>query len=171
MDPDMDNLPTDYEQGTDFRLTKTQKGQYADYSTSSWSRKERSLNEEERQAIETHGLYDLNEFMPKRPTEDDMRIITEMFEASVDGELYDPTRWGQHYKPYGLDVPAGTSAPTPTPSAPKVEEVKEVATAEATPVAEASAPTPTPAPVETSTDAPKSDAADILAMIRSRKTD
>ena len=58
-------------------------------------------------AIETHGLYDLNEFMPKRPTEDDMRIITEMFEASVDGELYDPARWGQHYKPYGLDVPAG----------------------------------------------------------------
>ena len=56
MDPDMDNLPTDYEQGTDFRLTKTTKGQYADYSTSSWSRNERSLNEEERQAIETHGL-------------------------------------------------------------------------------------------------------------------
>jgi hypothetical protein len=167
MDPDMDNLPTDYEQGTDFRLTKTQKGQYADYSTSSWSRKERSLNEEERQAIETHGLYDLNEFMPKRPTEDDMRVITEMFEASVDGELYDPTRWGQHYKPYGLDVPAGTSAPTPTPSAPKVEEVKEVATAPA----ETSAPTPTPAPAETTAEAPKSDAADILAMIRSRKTD
>ena len=171
MDPDMDNLPTDYEQGTDFRLTKTTKGQYADYSTSSWSRKERSLNEEERQAIETHGLYDLNEFMPKRPTEDDMRIITEMFEASVDGELYDPTRWGQHYKPYGLDVPAGTSAPTSTPTATKVEEVKEVAPAETTPVAETSAPTPTPAPAETTAEAPKSDAADILAMIRSRKTD
>ena len=174
MDPDMDNLPTDYEQGTDFRLTKTQKGQYADYSTSSWSRKERSLNEDERSAIETHGLYDLNEFMPKRPTEDDMRVITEMFEASVDGELYDPTRWGQHYKPYGLDVPAGTSAPaTPTPTAPKVEEVKEVAPAETTPVAETPTPTPTPAPTtaETPADAPKSDAADILAMIRSRKTD
>jgi cell division septation protein DedD len=170
MDPDMDNLPTDYEQGTDFRLTKTQKGQYADYSTSSWSRKERSLNEDERSAIETHGLYDLNEFMPKRPTEDDMRVITEMFEASVDGELYDPTRWGQHYKPYGLDVPAGTSAPTPTPSAPKVEEVKEVAPAETTPVAETSAPTPAPA-TQVEPEAPKSDAADILAMIRSRKTD
>jgi hypothetical protein len=108
--------------------------------------------------------------MPKRPTEDDMRIITEMFEASVDGELYDPTRWGQHYKPYGLDVPAGTSAPTPTPSAPKVEEVKAVAPAETTPVAETSAPTPAPA-TQVEPEAPKSDAADILAMIRSRKTD
>jgi hypothetical protein len=97
-----------------------------------------------------------------------------MFEASVDGELYDPTRWGQHYKPYGLDVPAGTSAPTTsTPSAPKVEEVKEVAPAETTPVAETPTPTPTPAPAtaETTADAPKADAADILAMIRSRKTD
>ena len=56
MDPDMENLPTDFDAGTDFRLTKTQKGQYADYSTSNWARKERSLNEEERQAIETHGL-------------------------------------------------------------------------------------------------------------------
>jgi hypothetical protein len=100
-----------------------------------------------------------------------MKIITEMFEASVDGELYDPARWGQHYKPYGLDIPAGTSAPTTsnTPTAPKVEEVKPE------PVAETPAPTPEPtsAPVtaQATTDAPKSDAADILAMIRSRKTD
>jgi hypothetical protein len=109
--------------------------------------------------------------MPKRPTEDDMRIITEMFEASVDGELYDPTRWGQHYKPYGLDVPAGTSAKTTTTApAPRVEEVKVEAVA---PTTATPTPTPTPAPVvaETTTEAPKSDAADILAMIRSRKTD
>ena len=110
--------------------------------------------------------------MPKRPTEDDMRIITEMFEASVDGELYDPARWGQHYKPYGLDVPAGTSAPTTTTPAPKVEEVKAEAP---TPTPETATPTPTPTPApavaETTTEAPKADAADILAMIRSRKTD
>lgn len=172
MDPDMDNLPTDYEQGTDFRLTKTQKGQYADYSTSSWSRKERSLNEEERKIIETHGLFNLNEFMPKRPTEDDMKVIKEMFEASVDGELYDPTRWGQHYKPYGLDVPAGTSTPKTATPTPKVEEVKEEKVATATPTPTPT-PTSTPAPAtaQATTDAPKADAADILAMIRSRKTD
>ena len=33
MDPDMENMPTDYMNGTDFRVTKTTKGQYADYST------------------------------------------------------------------------------------------------------------------------------------------
>jgi hypothetical protein len=107
--------------------------------------------------------------MPKRPTEDDMQVIKEMFEASVDGELYDPVKWGQYYKPYGLDVPMGTKTATATPTAPKVEEVK----VKAEPVAETPTPTPTPAPVvaETTTDAPKADAADILAMIRSRKTD
>ena len=86
-----------------------------------------------------------------------------------DGELYDPARWGQHYKPYGLDVPMVNSASTTTTApAPKVEEVKVVAQTPTTPT-----PTPTSAPevAETTTDAPKSDAADILAMIRSRKTD
>ena len=47
MDPDMENIPTDYVNGTDFRLSKTMKGQYADYSTSKWARKERSLDETE----------------------------------------------------------------------------------------------------------------------------
>lgn len=186
MDPDMENLPTDYDAGTDFRLTKTQKGQYADYSTSNWARKERSLNEEERQAIETNGLFDLNEFMPKRPSQDELNVIMEMFEASVDGELYDPERWGNFYKPYGLEVPetavknsssGASSAPTPKASPAPV-----------------TAPTPTaaPAPTVSEDDIPfKSneeveaeavtasadaggagkDASDILAMIRARKTD
>ena len=66
MDPDFAEIPTDYEQGTDFKLTKTQKGQYADYSTSNWSRRERSLDQTERDAIQSHGLYTLNDFMPKR---------------------------------------------------------------------------------------------------------
>ena len=185
MDPDMENLPTDYDAGTDFRLTKTQKGQYADYSTSNWARKERSLNEEERQAIETHGLNDLGDYMPKRPSADELNVIMEMFEASVDGELYDPMRWGNFYKPYGLDVPAdaiannssGSSAPkaapvarqTPAPAAapaPVVEDdipfkSNEEVAAEAAPVA---------ATASADTGAGK-DASDILAMIRSRKSD
>lgn len=36
MNPDMEDLPTDLESGRDFKLTKTQKGGYADYSTSTW---------------------------------------------------------------------------------------------------------------------------------------
>ena len=50
MDPEMEELPTDYVHGLDFRVSKTAKGGYADYSTSKWSRKESALTEEEREA-------------------------------------------------------------------------------------------------------------------------
>jgi hypothetical protein len=45
MDPDIQEMPTDYTAGLDFRITKTTKGQYADYSTSKWARKETALTE------------------------------------------------------------------------------------------------------------------------------
>ena len=102
MDPEFEEVPTDYEKGTDFKLVKTQQGQYADYSTSNWARKERSLNETERSAIDTHGLFTLNDYMPKKPSDTELKVIFEMFEASVDGQLYDPERWADYYKPYGL---------------------------------------------------------------------
>ena len=164
MDPDMEELPTDYMRGTDFRLNKTQKGGYADYSTSGWARKERGLNEEELQAIAQHGLFNLNDFMPKRPGTDELRAIVEMFEASVDGQLYDPDRWGKFYRPSGVQIANATGA-----SADADEDTPAPA-----PVAKA-APAPTPAPQPTTaTAAPAADAGgkpsvdDILKMIRNR---
>jgi len=179
MDPDMENLPTDYDAGTDFRLVKTQKGQYADYSTSNWARKERSLNEEERSAIEAHGLSDLNDFMPKRPTQDEVNVIMEMFEASVDGELYDPMRWGNFFKPYGLDVPEGAEPNNSSGStAPKAAPAPRPAPVAAAPVDdvpfksnEEVAAEAVAAPAATADSGAGKDASDILAMIRSRKSD
>ncbi|MDA9374100.1 hypothetical protein N9R43_01825 [bacterium] len=185
MDPDMENLPTDYDAGTDFRLTKTQKGQYADYSTSNWARKERSINEDERQAVATHGLNDLNDYLPKRPSTEEMAVIMEMFEASVDGELYDPQRWGNFYKPYGLDVPqdavqntssGSSSAQAPRPTPAQAPRPAPVAAPVAAPV-EDDIPFKSNEEVaaEQAVSAPAAgsgkDASDILAMIRSRKSD
>jgi len=76
MDPDMENIPTDYVNGTDFRLTKTSKGQYADYSTSKWARKESALTEEQLASIDTHGLFDLNDFLPAKPTAEGVQAIS-----------------------------------------------------------------------------------------------
>ena len=177
MDPDFPEIPTDYEQGTDFKLTKTQKGQYADYSTSNWARRERSLNEAERKAIETNGLFTLNDFMPKRPNDSELKAIHEMFEASVDGQLYDPDRFGEFYKPAGMQYdnaskPTGKTAPAkPTP-----QSAPEPTPAPAVESAPAPAPEPAPAvantPVSASADAgdKKPSAEDILAMIRNRKS-
>ena len=178
MDPDIQELPTDYDAGLDFRITKTTKGQYADYSTSKWARKESALTEVQRAAIETHGLHTLSDYLPKRPTEVEINVLKEMFEASVDGQAYDVERFGQYYRPYGVDAPAGTAqspaapapaAPTPTPTteaAPAATVPFETAPAAPAPTAE---PTPAPTPAPAETEGGKS-AEDILAMIRSRQS-
>lgn len=168
MDPDMEELPTDYMRGTDFRLNKTQKGGYADYSTSGWARKERGLNEDELQAIAQHNLFNLNDFMPKRPGTDELRAIVEMFEASVDGQLYDPEKWGKFYRPSGVQIANATGA--------AADADEDTVTSKPAPVAARPAPTPAPAPQAqaTATAAPAADAGgkpsvdDILKMIRNR---
>ena len=163
MDPEMEELPTDYVRGLDFNIKKTTKGQYADYSTSNWSRKESALTEVEQAAIEAHGLYNLADFLPKKPSEAELRVIKEMFEASVDGRPYDVDKWGAYYRPFGVQAPAGaatttvaTPAPAPAAPAPVAEAAPEATPA---PVAEA-------APADTSSDK----AQDILAMIRARQS-
>jgi len=112
MDPDMENSPTDALAGTDFKLTKTSKGKYADYTSSNWARRESSLNDEQLAAIDTYGLNDLKDFLPAKPTPEGVRAIAEMFEASVDGELYDVEKWGDFYRPWGVDKPNNSSSTT-----------------------------------------------------------
>jgi hypothetical protein len=168
MDPEMEELPTDYLHGVDFNIKKTSKGGYADYSTSNWARKESPLNEAEQAAIEAHGLFNLTDFLPKKPNEAELRIIKEMFEASVDGQPFDNERWGSYYRPWGLEAPAGATADKQTATT----ETRAPATA---PVAETSAPwedepATTTAPVSVPASGTSSDKAqDILAMIRARQ--
>jgi hypothetical protein len=113
MDAEMINLPCDYENGSDFRITKTSKGQYADYGTSSYARRESALTQAELDAIEKHGLSNLSDFLGKKPTAEELVIIREMFEASVDGEAYDQERWGNFYRPAGVkaDKEGNSDAP------------------------------------------------------------
>lgn len=107
MDPDMEHSPVDLINGTDFIISKSSKGGYSDYSTSKWARKESSITEEMQDAIAQYGLPDLSTYLPKKPTPEQLSAMYEMFQASVDGELYDPERWQQFYRPNGF---AGTNA-------------------------------------------------------------
>jgi hypothetical protein len=174
MDPEMENLPTDYVAGTDFRLAKTTKGQYADYSTSKWARKETALTEEQLAAIDTHGLHNLNDYLPAKPTPEGVQAIAEMFQASVDGELYDPAKWGNFFKPYGLDTGTQTqSTVAPAQPAPAVQAPATESVAPVTETAPAPAPAAEPvatAPAEATVDAGKKSADDILSMIRNRQS-
>ena len=170
MDPELDELPTDYLKGLDFRIAKTSKGGFADYSTSKWSRRERAISDVEKAAIESQGLFNLNDFLPKKPTDVELKVIKEMFEASVDGQAYDADRWGNYYKPRGVTIvtsEASTSAPVAN-AAPAVDE--DVAPFEADRVVESESVTTAPtAPVSTPPAGGTQRAEDILAMIRNRQ--
>lgn len=180
LDPEMGpHSPVHYVNGVDFIISKTSKGGYADYGTSKWARKESSITEEMHSAIEKFGLVDLSTYLPKKPTAEQLAVIFEMFQDSLDGELYDPSKYSQHYKPFGFDsgstsedadggerqriarttsAPARVSAPSPV-IAPKV-----------TPVVEDEDDTPKVVVKEQAkTDAaPQKTPQEILAMIRNR---
>lgn len=162
MDPEMEELPTDYMRGLDFNIKKTSKGGYADYSTSNWARKESALTESEQKAIETHGLFNLTDFLPKKPGEAELRIIKEMFEASVEGQPYDNERWGNYYRPYGLDAPSNTAAENTVTTGTSAPAAFTAPIEDEEP---ASSSQPVTVPKSTSSDK----AQDILAMIRARQ--
>jgi hypothetical protein len=164
VDPELEDLPTDFVHGLDYRMKKGSKGGYADYSTSSWARRERPLNDSEQAAIQQHGLFNLSDFLPKKPGEVELKVMKEMFEASVDGEPYDMERWGQYFKPAGMSQNTGDpNKSTPKASAPVAHDDSDD---EPAPVAKA---TPAPAPKAEAPAGGDSRAQDILAMIRNRQ--
>ncbi|VVC05184.1 Uncharacterised protein [uncultured archaeon] len=150
IDPEMVNVPCDYEHGTDFRIVKSTKGEYADYSSSNYSRHESALTKDELDAIEKYGLPNLSDFLGKKPTEKDLEVIQQMFEASVNGEAYDGDKWGAFYHPSGFkansDFNFGNSETQKESSEIKTEqkvetkaEVKEEPKAESAPAHQSAA--------------------------------
>ena len=174
MDSEIEELPTDYVRGLDFKITKTSKGGYADYSTSSWARRERALNETERAAIEQYGLFNLKDFLPKKPGEVELKVMKEMFEASVDGEAFDMDRWGQYFKPAGMggsgQATGNTSAPAPKAATPKAAPAPADDMDDEDPPFDGGTKVSAPAAKEESAGGDASSrAADIIAMIRKRQ--
>ena len=161
VDPELEEMPTDLARGVDFKLVKTSKGGYADYSTSKWSRRERPLTDTEQAAITQHGLFSLKDFLPKKPGDVELRVIKEMFQASVDGEPFDKEAWGQYFRPAGMS--AVTGDPNKATSAADDHVDPD----------DMSSRTSAPAPRPTASAAPAAGgngrAEDILAMIRNRQ--
>jgi hypothetical protein len=120
------------------------------------------LTEVEQAAIDAHGLFNLADFLPKKPSESELRVIKEMFEASVDGKPYDNDKWGAYYRPFGIDAPAGADKIETTPvvvSAPKKQVVED----------EEPESKSEPVVVPKSASEKSDKAQDILAMIRARQ--
>jgi hypothetical protein len=107
--------------------------------------------------------------MPKKPGEVELKVIKEMFEASVDGQSYDTARWGQYFRPAGVNAPAGAATSAPATAA--VDGHGDVQEVTATPTASSvfdDEPAVATAPV-VAKPASSDKAQDILAMIRARQ--
>ena len=170
-------MPTDYLAGTNFKIAKTSNGSYADYSTSSWARKETALTEDQLAAIDEYGLNTLSDFLPAKPSQTEVGIIAEMFEASVDGELYDPDRFAEYFRPWGMDKPASDSTSDAT-VVPQRQASKEAESSEVPDKADKKEELASAEPAKESTakesTANESSANDkhaaILAMIKNRQS-
>lgn len=106
VDPDLEASPDDFDNGYDFYLKKMIKPgtKHGDYTTSKWAARSRSLSAQEREAIDTYGLTDLREFLPKKPTAKQTEMLFDMFKASLEEDLYDANKWGDlPWRPRGLD--------------------------------------------------------------------
>lgn len=160
MNPEMEDMPTDYIGGRDFKLTKTKKGEYANYGTSQWSFKTRALNEGELTAIEQYGLWNLKEFLGARPDRDGIDMIKAMYEDSLAGRPFDSASYGSVYRASGAfgggsRAAAPSAAPTGGYNASRDEEQSY---------------TPSAAPAAPAAGGAKPNAQDILARIKARST-
>jgi hypothetical protein len=104
MHRDLLESPCDFERGMDFTIKKTDKSGYANYDQSYWAFKESALSITERKAVDKFGLKDLRSRLPPKPNAEAVKVIREMFEASIDGEFYDSDRWAEYFAPYGLNT-------------------------------------------------------------------
>jgi hypothetical protein len=161
MNPEMEDLPTDYVGGRDFKLTKTKKGEYANYSTSQWSFKTRSLSESELGAIEEHGLFDLKSFLGNRPDKDGIDAIKAMFLDSLAGHPFDMAAYGHLYRPFGMKQSAAPAAPAAGNSAAESDDNQWTAP-------KAAAPAPVAVPAAAPAAGGKPNASDILARIKAK---
>lgn len=113
INPEFEDMPTDYIGGRDFKIAKTQKGGFANYGTSSWTFRTRPLTEVEQIAIDTHGLFNLSDHLGfAEPDEDGIQLIKEMFEDSLAQKPFDFDKYGSVYRPYVKDRDGANSKST-----------------------------------------------------------
>ncbi len=146
---DFDHPPTDLVNGCDFRINKTQQGEYASYTTSAFARKSTPVSDD---ALEKIKLLDLKAYRYPKVEKEQLQA---MVESVLTGKAFDEK----------------AEAAAPAHSAPAVQkEPKPLASAPAAVKAEVAEPEvkADTAPAETTAAAPAASgrAAEILARLK-----
>lgn len=124
VDPEIDDVPWDYDLGRDFRITVGSRGQFKDYGKSSFAMKPRKLTATERAAIAEHGLFNLTTHVGPEPTAETVADIVALYELSRAGEPFPADRF-PNFRAFG-----DRSATLPSPSSPTRTTASPQATAQ-----------------------------------------
>ena len=93
------DYPFDENNGRDFILKVSQSDGRKNYSTSDYSLKTSPLTDKEREVLAAHKDDKLYEKLPKKPTDEQLMVMAEMYAASRDGKPYDFDKWSSSFKP------------------------------------------------------------------------
>ena len=109
-DTEIADVPTHKQNGLDFIINVTGKNsningktqEVKDYTTSKYARKETPLSQEELNYLQNNELPPLINYIYARPNTEQENAMVEMFEAIMNDDPYDVTRWGKYYKPNNI---------------------------------------------------------------------
>ena len=111
---EFDDLPWDFEGGTNFVIKKTQNGEYAAYDRSKFERKQSDLDKDTI-AMVSEAIVDLQTLIPAKP---DVESIEKMLAAAISGEEYeeDEDDTGAATKPAAAKPPVVSAAKKDQPA-------------------------------------------------------
>lgn len=90
-------------EGYSFTIRKVKKGDYPNYDSSSWDRHKSMLTDEQIAYIAEEGLIDLHKFFPKRPTDEQYEVFTDMIRVSIDYALGNGDGlWDPEWENFGI---------------------------------------------------------------------
>jgi hypothetical protein len=122
MDPEMEDMPTDLVNGRDFKIAKTKKGGFANYATSAFSMRERSLTDAEMEVV-NRGLPSLSDALGRKPDQDELDMIAAMLLDSLAGKPFDTVAYGGLYRAY-TKAGQASSLKAPEVEAPANDDAK-----------------------------------------------
>jgi hypothetical protein len=90
--------PCHGKKGSNFVIKKTRSGDYPKYDAGSCFSRQgpTSLSTEQLASLDEHGLFDLNDFLPKRPSDAEYQVLAEIVRMSIEGERVWDKDWEAH---------------------------------------------------------------------------
>lgn len=155
---DLENIPFDYEMGTNFIIKKDQQGEYASYILSKFAKRETALDDDTIEFVQGQ-LKDLSTVLPKCP---ELAEVEAMLEADMTGSEYKAGTTARTQESAGSEDDAEMQA-----------AMERMRARRASAVADSDEPAParvapTPAPVADAGDDGDDDD-DIIAQLKARR--